>query len=82
MGKNLQKQYQFRANDIIIKKIDYIAKQNTRNRNQQIEHLLKECISNYETENGELTIEEDGTVHPKKLNTNDKMGKSSSLKTG
>lgn len=62
MGKNLQKQYPFRTDDKIIKKIDYIAETNTRNRNQQIEHLLKECINTYEIENGELIVGEDGQV--------------------
>jgi hypothetical protein len=59
MGKNLQKLYSFRTDDVIIKKIEYIAKQNTRNRNQQIEHLLKECISKYEKEYGVINTEGD-----------------------
>ena len=82
MGKNLQKLYSFRTEDTIIKKIEYIADTNTRNRNQQIEHLLKECISEYELAFGELIIEEDGTVHPKQIVTKDKMGKSSISKVG
>lgn len=82
MGKNLQKQYPFRTDDNIIKKIDYIAEQNTRNRNQQIEHLLKSCISDYEDKHGELIIEEDGTLHPKNIHTKDELGKSSTYKVG
>jgi hypothetical protein len=81
MGKNLQKQYPFRTDDIFIKKIDYIAEQNTRNRNQQIEHLIKNCISEYEASNGELIVEEDGTVHPKQKPTNDNL-KSSTWRAG
>jgi len=59
MGKNLQKQYSFRTDDLIIRKIEYIAEINTRNRNQQIEHLLKECIKEYETLNGNIKIEQE-----------------------
>lgn len=82
MGKNLQKLYSFRTDDNIIKKIDFIASQNTRNRNQQIEHLIKLCISEYEDKHGELFIEEDGTVHPKQKLTKDNAGKSSNFKAG
>lgn len=82
MGKNLQKLYSFRTDDNIIKKIDFISNQNTRNRNQQIEHLIKICITEYEADHGELIIEEDGTVHPKQIHTKDKPGKSSNYKIG
>lgn len=80
MGKNLQKLYSFRTDEIIIKKIEYIADINTRNRNQQIEHLLKECIAKYEAEHGELIVEENGSVSiakPKPVED-----KSSDSKTG
>ena len=82
MGKHLQKQYPFRTDEITIKKLDYIADKNTRTRNQQIEHLAKLCIADYEAEHGELIIEEDGTVHPKQILTKDKLGKSSNYKVG
>lgn len=62
MGKNLQKQFPFRTDYSIIKKIDYIADANTRNRNQQIEHCLKKCIADYEALHGELLVDEDGNV--------------------
>ena len=79
MGKNLQKQYPFRTDETIIKKIDYIAELNTRNRNQQIEHLLKECINQYEAVNGKLIIEEDGNIIQSKPSNREK---SSAFKTG
>ncbi|MDF2943583.1 MAG: hypothetical protein K0S01_2441 [Herbinix sp.] len=79
MGKNLQKQYPFRTDDMIIKKIDYIADLNTRNRNQQIEHLLKECINDYEINNGKIIIEEDGSITINKPNS---KVVSSNLKSG
>ncbi len=56
MGKNLQKQYPFRTDEIFIKKLDYIAKYNSRNRNDQIEFLIKECIRNFEKEIGTIDI--------------------------
>lgn len=81
MGKNLQKLYSFRTDDSIIKKIEYIADSNTRNRNQQIEHLLKECIKEYEYKHGELLVDENGNVTLAKPKV---MGKveSSNSKTG
>lgn len=57
MGKNLEPQYAFRCDEITIKKLEYIAKQNTRTRNQEMKHIIKEYISFYEKENGEITIE-------------------------
>lgn len=81
MGKNLQKLYSFRTDDEIIKKIEYIASTNTRNRNQQIEHLLKDCINNYEIKNGQLIVGEDGSVTLAKPKDT-RLGKSSTSKTG
>lgn len=81
MGKNLQKLYSFRTDDSIIKKIEYIADSNTRNRNQQIEHLLKECIKEYEYEHGELLVGDDGKVTLAKPKAVNKV-ESSSSKTG
>jgi hypothetical protein len=81
MGKNLQKLYSFRTDENIIKKIEYIADINTRNRNQQIEHLLKECITEYESEHGQLIVGEDGSITIAKP-TAVKPDKSSNSKTG
>jgi len=81
MGKNLQKLYSFRTNEDIIKKIEYIADLNTRNRNQQIEHLLKECINDFELKNGQLVMEEDGSISiskPKVVGKSDKLSNSKS----
>lgn len=58
MGKNLKKLYSFRTDDIIIKKLNYIAEQNTRTRNQEIEMLIKNHIKKYELEHGEIEIDE------------------------
>ncbi len=63
MGKHIYKQYPFRTDETTIKKLDFIADKNTRTRNQQIEHLAKICISEYEAKYGELIINDDGTVH-------------------
>lgn len=57
MGKNLKKLYSFRTDDIIIKKLNYIAEQNTRTRNQEIEMLIKNHIKKYELENGEIKLD-------------------------
>ncbi len=82
MGKNLQKQFPFRTDEEIIKKIDFIASQNTRNRNQQIEHLLKQCINEFELKNGTLVIDDNGTVSLAKQNQLNLMGKLSQSKIG
>ena len=57
MGKNLEPQYAFRCDEITIKKLEHIAKENTRTRNQEMKHIIKEYISKYEKENGEIIIE-------------------------
>lgn len=54
MGKNLKPQFSFRTDKELIKKIEFIAEQETRNRNQQIEYLIKKCIKEYEEKNGKL----------------------------
>ncbi len=58
MGKNLKKLYSFRTEDWIMKKIEYIGEKNTRNRTQEIEHILKQHIQKYELENGKIEIDE------------------------
>lgn len=82
MGKNLQKQFPFRTDEEIIKKIDFIANHNTRNRNQQIEHVLKQCIYDFEKLNGTLNIDENGQVTLEKQNHLNLMGKLSQSKIG
>ncbi len=40
-------------------KISYIAKQNRRSLNAQLEHLADICVKEYEKENGEIEIDEE-----------------------
>lgn len=61
MGKNLEPQYAFRCDEITIKKLEYIAQRNTRTRNQEMKHLIKEYILKFEAENGEIQIKEKKT---------------------
>ena len=58
MGKNLEKQYAFRCDDTLIKKLEYIAQQNTRNRNQEMKHIIKQYIDVYEIQHGEIKLDE------------------------
>lgn len=67
MGKNLLKQYNFRTNEEIVKKMNFIAEANSRTRNREIEYLLKEHIKNYEQANNVvLKINEEGNVYQEK----------------
>lgn len=59
MGKNLETQYSFRCDRETIKKLEYIAKQNTRTRNQEMKHIIREYIAEYEKKNGKIQIQED-----------------------
>ena len=38
-------------------KITFVAKQNKRSLNAQLEFLAEQCVKNYEKENGEITVE-------------------------
>ncbi|MBO5212940.1 MAG: Arc family DNA-binding protein [Clostridia bacterium] len=40
-------------------KISYIAKQNRRSLNAQLEHLADICVKEYEKKNGEIEIDEE-----------------------
>ena len=82
MGKHLQKLFSFRTDEELIKKIEYIAKSNTRNRTQQIEHLLKQCINNFENINGKLLIDDNGNVSPSINKLDYCIEKSSTSKIG
>lgn len=59
MGKNLEPQYAFRCDQETIKKLEYIAKQNTRTRNQEMKHIIKQYIQTYEFTHGEIKVEEE-----------------------
>ena len=49
----------FRAEEVLLMKITYIAKKNKRSLNGQLEFLAQECIEAYEIEHGEIPINED-----------------------
>lgn len=60
MGKNLIKVTGFRfQDDEIPLKMDFIAKQHKRNRNQEVEWALTEYINAWENENGKIDIKKD-----------------------
>lgn len=54
MGKNLEPQFAFRCDKETIEKLEYIAKQNTRTRNQEMKHIIKNYVRQYEQEHGEI----------------------------
>ena len=41
----------------LLKKITYIAKQNKRSLNAQLEYLTQSCVEEYEKENGTIAID-------------------------
>ena len=57
MGRNLETQYSFRCDEVTIKKLEYIASQNTRTRNQEMKHIIKIYVADYEAKHGEIKIE-------------------------
>lgn len=58
MGKNLEKQYAFRCDDETIKKLEYIAAQHTRTRNQEMKHIIKQYVDAWEEDHGKINVEE------------------------
>ncbi len=58
MGKNLEKQYAFRCDDETIKKLEYIAAQHTRTRNQEMKHIIKQYVDAWEEDYGKINVEE------------------------
>ena len=49
--------YPLRLDEIVSKKIKFLAKQNDRSYKGQIENILKKYIAEYEKENGEIIID-------------------------
>lgn len=82
MGEYKNKTYPLRIDNELRLKIEYIAKLEDRKISQQYERVIRMFIEQYEFNNGELIVEEDGTVHPKQKLTNDKAGLSSTFKVG
>lgn len=58
-------QFVIRADKEIFDKIGYIASQNERSGTQEIVHLIKERIKEYENKNGKIIIEPTGEIHTK-----------------
>jgi hypothetical protein len=61
MPSNLPR-FTIRAEQDILDKITYIADDNERSVNQEIVYLIKQKIKEYESEHGELIINEDGSI--------------------
>lgn len=55
MPSNLPK-FTFRTDDITLEKLRYIADDNFRTLNKELEMLVKKRIAEYEAENGEIKI--------------------------
>lgn len=49
---------QIRVNETILNKVKYIAEQENRNMNSQIEYFLKKGVEQYENENGIIKTSE------------------------
>lgn len=56
MRKNLEKQYAFRCDKEMIKKLEFIAKQHIRTRNSEMKYIIKMYIEEYESENGKIQL--------------------------
>lgn len=48
--------YTLRIPQIYLDKIRYIAEENGRSANKEIEHMIKQRIKEYESENGEINL--------------------------
>ena len=60
MGKNLVKVTGFRiSDDSILEKLNIIAKDHNRTRNQEVEWALSQYVKAYEKENGIININTD-----------------------
>jgi hypothetical protein len=50
--------YPLRIDDIVMEKTKYIAKENGRSINKEIEMVLKKIVADYEKEHGDIVIPE------------------------
>ncbi|MGD0621075.1 MAG: Arc family DNA-binding protein [Thermacetogeniaceae bacterium] len=57
MPSNLPR-FTIRISRMLLKKISYIAEENGRSANKEVEQLIKKYVSDYEKENGVLKVEE------------------------
>lgn len=51
--------FTLRITSELLKKVSYIAEENGRSANREIEMLIKKAISDYEKKHGSIEIEED-----------------------
>ncbi len=56
---NDKTRFTLRLDDIILEKLKVISDNNRRSVNAQIEHMLEQCIKEYEKENGPIKCPED-----------------------
>lgn len=82
MGKNLEPQFAFRCDKKTIQKLEYIAEENTRTRNQEMKHIIKKYINEYEAEHGEIQIEEKTTRAEAVEEFKEALGKRERKETG
>ncbi|MGI5947500.1 MAG: hypothetical protein ACOX8K_08855 [Lachnospiraceae bacterium] len=82
MGKNLENQYAFRCDKETIKKLEFIADQHTRTRNQEMKHIIKKYIDEYEKEHGEITISDEAKENPLKKQFKKEMKTVNAMKDG
>ena len=54
----LKRQTGIRFEPELLYKITYVAKQNKRSLNAQLEFLAQECVKAYEQEHGEIAVDE------------------------
>lgn len=54
-----KKQTGIRFEPVVLYKLGYIAKKNVRSLNAQLEFLAKNCIEEYEKENGEIPVKDE-----------------------
>ena len=54
----LKRQTGLRFEPGLLYKITYVAKQNKRSLNAQLEYLAQECVKSYEQEHGVITVDE------------------------
>ena len=54
----LKRQTGIRFEPELLYKITYVAKQNKRSLNAQLEFLAQECVKAYEQEHGKITVDE------------------------
>lgn len=59
--------FTMRVHPIIMNKMKYIAKQNGRSINKEIEQILKWVINDYERTNGRITVDEDALPAKKEV---------------